>query len=128
MKTLIICCLIFVNLSYAFEYRAYDIGGNEIAAKSVIKIKGEEYTLLPFSTLDLKKDEINLDGDFILLFAKINGKKIEPIKLASNYKSQTIVVKIFKSSNKFDDSTFITKSEEIYIDADLVFFSIDLKD
>lgn len=123
---IVISCLIFLSTSSAEEYRAYDIGGNEISAKTSIVIEGEEFTLLPFSYLDIKKEDVNLDGDFTLLFGKVNGKELEPIKIASNYKFQPIFVKVFRSNTLFDETTFLIQSKEIFVDEDAVYFSIDL--
>lgn len=119
--------LIMLSLySFAYEYRAYDIGGSELRSKSEIMIKGEVYTLLPFSDIRLKKEEVNLDGDFTLLFGKVNGISIKPIKLASNYKLQNIVIKVFKSNSIFDETTFITESQVFFLDNDFLDFSLTI--
>lgn len=116
-KILLLCSLVLVLNAY--EYRAYDIGGNSENSKVSIKIKEEVFTLLPFSNLDISSDKISLGGDFILLFISINDQKIkEPIKLSSDYKNQAIVLKVFKSDKKFDESTFFLQSNEVYLDKD----------
>ncbi|XPV67464.1 MAG: hypothetical protein ACNI25_09060 [Halarcobacter sp.] len=115
---LVLICALALN---AFEYRAYDIGGNEITSKSSIKLEAEEITLLPFSFLDIKKDDVNLDGDFTLLFGTVNGKKVEPIKLASNYKLQPILIKAFKNGK------LVGESEELFLDKDVIKFSITIQ-
>lgn len=117
-----------VSAIIAADYRAYDIGGDTLGSTVTINIKGEEYTLLPFSYLDIKKENVNLDGDFTLLIGTVNGKKIEPIKIASNYKFDTIVVKVFKSKTDFDDNTFVMQTKELFIDKDAIRFSLDINE
>jgi hypothetical protein len=118
---------IFALSLNAFDFKAYDIGGNESNSKTSIIIKAEEFALLPFSNLDIRKDEVNRDGDFTLIFVKVNDTQLEPIKIASNYKYEPIVIKVFKDKKIFDDSTFVTQSEEFLVDKDVIFISIKIQ-
>ncbi|WP_108064298.1 hypothetical protein [Poseidonibacter lekithochrous] len=116
-KILLLCSLVLVLNAY--EYRAYDVGGNSENSKVSANIKGEVLTLLPFSNLDITPEKISLSGDFILLFVSLNNREIkEPIKLSSDYKNQNIVLKVFQSDKKFDESTLLLESKEIYLDSD----------
>jgi hypothetical protein len=49
LKKILITLMILSGVSFAFDHRAYDIGGSEIGAKSSITINGKKLTLLPFS-------------------------------------------------------------------------------
>ena len=108
-----------LTLLTASEFRAYDVGGNELGAQSSVELNDKKYVLIPFSYMEVKKGDVNLDGDFTLLFGKVNGKNVEPIKLASNYKFESIVVKLLDGEN------VIAESGSIYIDSDVKTFSID---
>ena len=118
MKIFVIAFLLF-STTYAFDYRAYDIGGGETGSQSFVELQGEKYMLLPFSTLEVSKDDANLDGDFTLLVGKVNGKSVEPIKVASNYKDQLVVVKLYH------EGSFVAQSGEIYLDTDVKSFHIE---
>ena len=119
--------LIFVANLSANEFRAYGIGGDTESSKALINIKGEEYTLLPFSYLNLKIEDMNKDGEYTVFIGKINGKEIAPIKVSSNYKNEYLTIKVFKGSDKFDESTFITQSSDIYTDDSYKFFDLTIE-
>lgn len=125
-KILISSLLLFSFLN-ASDYRAYGIGGDLESSKSQVTIAGEVYTLLPFSSINVERDDINKDGDYCVLVGELNGKKITPIKIASNYKNNYLSIKVFKGTDDFSDSNLVSKSEEIYTDDSYKFFAVEVQ-
>lgn len=121
MKKIIAILFIIALTLNAFEFRAYDVGGSDLTSQTKVMIKGKEYTLIPFSNLNLKVKDINLDGDFTLVFPIVNGKKLEPLKLASNYKNQVVKVKVF------NEDSLILESEELYLENEVVMFHLNIE-
>lgn len=122
----ILAVLFFINTLYAFDYKAFGIGGDLKSAKSSITLNGEVYTLLPFSDLNINQENVNKDGEYTVLIGTINGKEINPIKIASNYRGETFVIKVFKGTNIFNETTLISQSNEIYINNSYEFFNITI--
>ena len=118
---------LFIGNLFAYEYKAFGVGGDMEFSKTEINIKGDVYTLLPFSSLYLDIENVNKDGEYTVFIGKINGEESNPIKVSSNYKNEYIIIKLFKGNTKFNETTFITQSSEIYIDDSYEFFDITLK-
>jgi|GEM_PF-5059081 len=135
MKRLIFLTLVLISFSYAnsssfeeFAFRAWGVGGDKIASKVTFTFKDENYTAIPYSTKDISFLNASTSGNFYLLIGKLNDKDITPIQLSSDYINSDIVVKIFKSKDVFNSSTFVYETNVLFTSGNHQYFNIKLND
>jgi len=104
-----------------FNYRAWGIGGSDATSKLTTRINGRTYTIFAYSTENIDSNDVALqNGNFSIFEGTLLSKSFSNIKLSGYYNTKHIVLKVFKSANTFDETTFVATSDSKVASADYI--------
>ncbi|XPV67463.1 MAG: hypothetical protein ACNI25_09055 [Halarcobacter sp.] len=105
-----------------FDYRAWGIGGDEIASKASLRVNGLPYTVFIYSTQNIDQSNANSSGEFTLFQGTMLSKTVSAIQINADYFNQEVVLKVFEGETTFDNTTFIAQSDIFTANNDVVNF------
>ncbi len=89
-------------------------------SESSVTINGLDYTLIPYSSIDVDKNSILDDDKYITINGSINKNNIlNPIYIPSNYQNVEIFIQVY------DDDKFIFESKAFIADNVNINFDIN---
>ena len=114
-----------IQCTSPYTFRALGSGGDTINSKLTVFLNGVQYTLVPYSTLNL--NNYSTAAEITTFNGTLNSKKLKNIfAISADYKTKYVVIKVFKNATNFTKANLVATSRPIQANGNFLTYNITI--